>query len=124
MYIHNSSYDFEHERRLVQSKIDSCKADLTILEHELLDIESRERAERLRENHKRIEYLQENKDVILNFVHHTCGSCSDENPCNGIGKGGKYELYRCERCALLDILDTDSCNGQYDVTFSVHISEI
>lgn len=124
MYTHNSSYDFEQERRLIQSRIDSCKTDLSVLEHELIDIENRERAERLRENHKRIEYLQENKDIILNLVHHTCGSCSDENPCNGIGKGGKYELYRCERCALLDILNPDSCNDQYDVKFSVHISTI
>lgn len=124
MYTHNSSYDFEQERRLIQSKIDSCKTDLSILEHELLDVENRERAEKLRENRKRIEYLQENKDVILNLVHHTCGSCSDENPRNGIGRGGKYELYRCERCALLDILDPDSCNDQYDVEFSIHISTI
>lgn len=124
MYTHNSSYDFEFKRNLIHAKMESHKRSLCELEHELLDIESRERAEKLRENHKRIEYLQANKDVILNLVHHTCGSCSDENPCNGVCNGGKYELYRCERCALLNILDTDSCNDQYDVEFSVHISKI
>lgn len=62
---------------------------------------------------------------LLDHTHHTCCSCSDENPCNGFFE---YEPgnCRCTKCALMEYLDEDYeyLSKEYAMNLDVHFSKI
>ena len=69
---------------------------------------------------KHIQYLRENKEIILSLIDHSRTSCSDDNCCNGyiISDG----FARCNKCFLIEILNGEWGDGDFEVTFDVNIS--
>ena len=68
----------------------------------------------------RFRLLVQHRDVLLKFVPHGRTSCSDENPCNGLGTAG-YGA-RCDRCALLQLNEYDCVS--YDVQVGLHVRTV
>lgn len=83
---------------------------------ELRKIEIQERKEK---NSVSLDYLRDNKKLILSLFHHSGTSCSDENPINGYS----YGYTRCKKCHLIEILDGDWGN-EFEVDFDINITEI
>jgi flagellar motility protein MotE (MotC chaperone) len=70
----------------------------------------------------KIEKLREHKDVILNLIDHDRTSCSDANVCNGYGSAD-YGA-RCTKCHLIEILDNEWSDTEFEVDLHVTITKI
>lgn len=69
---------------------------------------------------KKIQYIRENRDIILPLFEHSRTSCSDDNVCNGYSHATKNA--RCNKCWLIEILDGDYVDGDFDVEFDININ--
>lgn len=75
-------------------------------------------SDKRKEIDKKIEYLQEHKDIILPLFKHEMTSCSDEHPCNGYCYS--IESARCKKCYLIEILNgvwRSEINIKFDIDF-------
>jgi hypothetical protein len=68
----------------------------------------------------RFQLLVKHRDVLLEFVPHSRTSCSDADPCNGLGSAD-YGA-RCERCALLTLDEHDYLS--HDVMVGLHVTTL
>lgn len=84
------------------------------------EIEEERRLEKISENQKKIQYMRDNKDVILKLIPHSRTTCSDTNPCNGYCREDGYA--RCNKCFLIEILE--GYYDEFEVSFDLSISEI
>ena len=66
------------------------------------------------------EKIKAAKDVLLPLLEHDRTSCSDDTPINGLDFKG---VYRCAKCALINLLESDTCSG-YKIRLRVDISNI
>lgn len=69
---------------------------------------------------KKIQYLRDNKDIILPLIEHSRTSCSDENCCNGYSSSEGYA--RCNKCFLIELLNGEFEDGEFEVDFNIGIS--
>ena len=72
------------------------------------------------ELYERITKYKEEMDIILSLLEHSRKSCSDDNCCNGYITSDGYA--RCNKCFLIEILNGEWGEGDFEVTFDVHIS--
>lgn len=93
---------------------------ITKVKKEKEEIRQRELAEKKKSVAKHIQYLRENKDIILSLLEHSRTSCSDDNCYNGYITSDGYA--RCNKCFLIEILNGEYGEGDFEVTFDVHIS--
>lgn len=107
------------------------KEELEIEEAELYEKISKIKKEKeeIRENElvekkksvaKKIQYLRDNRDIILPLIEHSRTSCSDENYCNGYSSSDGYA--RCNKCFLIEILNGEWGDGEFEVDFNIGIS--
>lgn len=68
--------------------------------------------------------LRQYKDFILSEIlpKHDRSSCNDDNVCNGLDTADYG--YRCTRCTLLELLEDEWRDGDYEVSFNVTIEKI
>lgn len=93
---------------------------ITKVKKEKEEIRQKELAEKKRNVAKHIQYLRDNKDIILPLLEHSRKNCSDDNCCNGYITSDGYA--RCNKCFLIEILNGEWGEGDFEVTFDVHIS--
>ena len=68
-------------------------------------------------NKAKFQLLVEHRDTLLLLVGgHDKTSCSDTDPCNGVGSA-EYGA-RCQRCALLTVEVSDYDTYDFDVEFN------
>lgn len=67
---------------------------------------------------EKIETLRKNKDFLLSMLDHDRTSCSDTHVSNG-WVGTKS---RCKKCHLIQILNHEFTDGDFDVDFEIHIN--
>lgn len=72
------------------------------------------------ERRERFALLLKHRDPLLDLVPHTRTSCSDQFPSNGLGSAG-YGA-RCSRCALLELVESDSMD--YDFGLQLDFSRV
>ena len=102
--------------------------ELQCLKNQILEREQSIKETQLQEKREKaklqIERLRENKDFLLNEIipNHDRSSCNDDNICNGLNTA-EYG-HRCIRCALLELLDEDWRDGDYEILFNVTICKI
>lgn len=70
---------------------------------------------------KKIQYMRDNKNIILSLLKHNRTSCNDENPFNGFQTDKGYA--KCNKCFLIEILNGEYGDGEFDVDFSINITE-
>lgn len=70
----------------------------------------------------KIEKLREHKDLLLGLVKHSRTSCSDNNVCNGY-RSANYGA-RCPKCHLIEILNNEWLDGDFDVKIDVTIIKV
>lgn len=85
------------------------------LQAELERREETRKALEVQERQDRFRLLVQHRDVLLKFVPHGRTSCSDEDPCNGLGSADYGP--RCARCALLT-LNYDYLHHDVQVTLT------
>lgn len=102
--------ELEAEERELYEKICNVKKE---------EIRQKELIEKKEKVAKRIQYLRENKDIILPLLDHSCKSCNDDNYCNGYITSDGYA--RCNKCFLIEILNGEWGEGDFEVTFDVNI---
>lgn len=68
----------------------------------------------------KIRTMRENKDIILSLLAHDRTSCNDKNPFNGFDLHKGYA--RCDKCFLIEILNGEYEDGEFDVNFSINIT--
>lgn len=105
--------ELEAEERELYEKI--CK-----VKEEKEEIRQKELIEKKENVAKHIQYLRENKNIILSLLEHSRTSCNDDNCCNGYITSDGYA--RCNKCFLIEILNGEWGEGDFEVTFDVHIS--
>ena len=93
---------------------------ITKVKEEKEKIRQNELAEKKKTVAKHIQYLRENKDIILSLIDHSRTSCSDDNCCNGYITSDGYA--RCNKCFLIEILNGEWGDGDFEVAFDVNIS--
>ena len=70
----------------------------------------------------KIEKLRMNKDLLLGLIKHSRTSCSDDNVCNGYGSAD-YGA-RCAKCHLIEILNDEWLDGDFDIEIDVTITKV
>lgn len=118
--IRNAS-EREADRKVIEEKKRKLKEEMSKLEDEEEQIHQEELQERRVVASKKLEYLRENKEIILSLLEHSRTSCSDEHPCNGYSFSS--ENARCDKCYLMEILEGD-WGDSFEIDFSVNIREI
>lgn len=93
---------------------------ITKIKKEKEEIRQNELDEKKKKVAKHIQYLRENKDIILSLIDHSKTSCSDDNCCNGYITSDGYA--RCNKCFLIEILNGEWGDGDFEVAFDVNIS--
>lgn len=93
---------------------------ITRVKKEKEEIRQSELAEKKKNVANHIQYLRQNKDIILPLLEHSRTSCSDDNCCNGYITSDGYA--RCNKCFLIEILNGEWGEGDFEVTFDVNIS--
>lgn len=86
------------------------------------EIKEQELKEYKEEVKVKIEKLRDHKDLLLGLVKHSRTSCSDDNVCNGYGSAD-YGA-RCTKCHLIEILDQDWSDGEFDIEIEVTIIKV
>lgn len=92
------------------------------IEQQQKEIKDQELKEYKEEVKTKIEKLRVNKDLLLGLVKHSRNSCSDDNVCNGYGSAD-YGA-RCTKCHLIEILDNEWSDGDFDVEIDVVITKV
>lgn len=68
---------------------------------------------------KHIQKLRESKETIIALTNHDRTSCNDRNYNNGYGSAD-YGA-RCQKCHLIEILNGEHEDGEFEVSFDIHI---
>lgn len=93
---------------------------ITKIKEEKEKIRQNELAEKKKTIAKHIQYLRKNKNIILSLLDHSKTSCSDDNCYNGYSISDGYA--RCKKCFLIEILNGEYGEGDFEITFDVDIS--
>lgn len=97
---------------LSKEELAKLQADISKRQQEIHDEELRQRSEKAAIKMKQI---REVKEAILSLFEHSRTSCSDENPSNSD---------RCSKCALMELIEEDWQDGEFEIEFSVEMTRI
>lgn len=108
------NHKISSEENRIRTEIAKLRNEMEALSKQAKELEE------LRKNDW-VEFLKENKLVVLDLIDHDRSSCSDEDPCNGLEPDGSY---KCSKCALIDILTSSTIGistSNYDIHFTVSV---
>lgn len=111
----------EKRKQELKDEEKALKEKLAKIQEEQREIKEQELSEKKEQVAKKIQYMRDNREVVLSLLKHDRTSCSDENPCNGLYSSDNGP--RCQKCFLIEILNGDYIDGEYDIDFSVNIFE-
>lgn len=86
------------------------------------EIRNQELMERKEQVKAKIAKLREHKEVLLELIQHGRSSCNDDHVCNGYGSA-TYGA-RCSKCHLIQILNNEWGDGEFDVDIEVSITRV
>ena len=109
-------------RRMLNERKAALDKEYKEIESESKKLEMLEKQEKKQNAIKRIQFLRENRHIILSLIDHSKKDCSDEHPINGYA--GEECGGGCPKCKLLEILNGCWEDGAFDVNFSVDIVSI
>ena len=101
--------------KALREKKKEMEDEIKVLEEQALTMKKEEEAENIR-------FLRNNRDLVLSLIDHSRTSCSDDNPINGYDSDRGYA--RCDKCHLIEILDGQYDDGDFNVSFNVNISRV
>ena len=115
------------EKEEIIKRKQELKKEESKLNKQLKELESVERQEKINKNKIRMNNLREHKAFLISLFEHDYPNCNDENLSNGFDGGTEQRErneWRCDKCAMIDMLNDEDWDKNFEIKFNIEITKL